>query len=68
MYLFLEANFPGSQVVETVLRFCCPVAVKCCILGGGGPLCEAKQVHAFDAQLARLLGDPRKPKTGGGGG
>ena len=26
-------------------------------------LCE--KVHAFDAQLARLLGDPRKPKTGG---
>ena len=26
-------------------------------------LCQ--KVHAFDAQLARLLGDPRKPKTGG---
>jgi len=23
-----------------------------------------REVHAFDAQLARLLGDPRKPKTG----
>ena len=30
-------------------------------LGGG-------QVRAFDSQLAKLLGDPRKPKTGEAGG
>lgn len=25
---------------------------------------EARKVRAFDTQLAKLLGDPRKPKTG----